>query len=324
MTNLQREPTKAELDEMVRRHFPTGEYAAEPLAGGMINTSYRIRFAGGGEYVLRIGPPDKSIMLPYESHLPSAENLFYDLCRGAGLPVPRVAAFREQEPPERDYMFTEYIPARALCAEGRTAEERAYLRERAGKLAAKMHAVRGGKFGRLTKIANGGGYARWSEALLAECGEWAESAERAGIFAREETKRVRAVFGRFAPLLDEITEPRLVHADLWDGNVLARDDGKEPRLWLIDGDHALFGDVNFEFATGWMLCENFLRGYGTPPLADRANETRKKLYKLLFAASDAFAWQSEYLDGETSAARKRDALALLAELEREAENYPSI
>ena len=65
-------------------------------------------------------------------------------------------------------------------------------------------------------------------------------------------------------------------------------------------------------------------GYGTPPLADRANETRKKLYKLLFAASDAFAWQSEYLDGETSAARKRDALALLAELEREAENYPSI
>ena len=318
MTNLQREPSEAELDGLVRRHFHTDEYEAEPLAGGMINTSYRIRLAGGEKYVLRIGPPDKSILLPYENHLPSAENLFYGLCRRAGLPVPRVAAFCEQEPPERDYMFTEYIPARALCAEGRTDEERAYLRERAGRLAAEMHAVRGDKFGRLTKIANGGGYARWSEALLAECGEWAECAERAGVFARAETERVRAVFGRFAPLLDEITEPRLVHADLWDGNVLARDDGKEPLLWLIDGDHALFGDIDFEFASGWMMCENFLRGYGAVPPAGRAGETRKKLYKLLFAANDAFAWQSEYLNGETSAARKKDALALLAELEEEA------
>lgn len=320
MTNLQREPAKEELDELVRRHFHTAEYTAEPLSGGMINTSYRIRLADGGEYVLRIGPPDKSILLPYEAHLPGAENLFYDLCRGAGLPVPRVAAFREQAPPQRDYMFTEYLPARALCAEGRTEEEYAHLRERAGELAAKMHAITGRKFGRLTKIANGGGYDRWSEALLAECGEWAESAVRAGIFERTEAERVLAVFARFAPLLDGITEPHLVHGDLWDGNVLARDDGKEPLLWLIDGDHALFGDVNFEFAFGWMSCENFMRGYGTPPGSGRADETRKELYRLLVAANDAFAWKSEYLDAETSAARKKDALGLLSALEREAES----
>ena len=317
MTNLQSEPAKAELDGLVRRHFRTDDYAAAPLAGGMINTAYRIRLAGGGEYVLRIGPPDKSVLLPYENHLPGAENLFYELCRGAGLPVPRVAAFCEQEPPLRDYMFTEYIPARPLCAEGRTDEERAYLRERAGALAAKLHAVRGKKFGRLTKIANGGGYSRWSEALLAECSEWAECSERAGIFRRAETERARAVFGRFAPLLDEITEPRLVHADLWDGNVLARDDGEEPLLWLIDGDHALFGDAEFEFACGWMQCENFLRGYGPLPPSGIAGETRKKLYKLLLALNDAFVWQSEYGDGERSAARKKDALGLLAALEAE-------
>ena len=318
MTNLQRQPKKEELDELVQRHFFTADYTAMPLSGGMINTSYRIRLADGSQWVLRIGPPDKKILLPYERHLPSAEDLFYKLCRSHEIPVPGVAAFREEEPPRRDYMFTEYLPAHALCAEGRTEQERAHLRERAGALAAKMHAVCGTKFGRLTKIANGGGYSRWSDALIAECAEWEECAVPAGIFSAQEAKRVQSVFAHFSPLLDEITEPHLVHADLWDGNVLVRDDGQEPLLWLIDGDHALFGDVNFEFASGWMMCENFLRGYGATPPSDPPNETRKKLYMLLFAINDAFAWKSEYLDGEKSAARKKDALELLTSLEHEA------
>lgn len=322
MTNLQRQPEKTELDKLIERHFNTTEYTATPLSGGMINTSYRIRLSDGGQWVLRIGPPDKSILLPYERRLPSAENLFYELCRTHGIPVPRVAAFREEMPPLRDYMFTEHLPARALCAEGRTDEERALLRERAGALAAKMHAVTGTKFGRLTKIANGGGYSRWSDALLAECAEWEDCAVPAGIFTAEEAARARKVFQRFAALLDEITKPHLVHADLWDGNVLVRDDGQEPLLSLIDGDHALFGDPNFEFASGWMMCENFLRGYGATPPADPPNETRKKLYMLLFALNDAVAWKSEYLDDETSAARKADALGILAFLEQNPVKMP--
>lgn len=34
---------------------------------------------------------------------------------------------------------------------------------------------------------------------------------------------------------------------------------------MIDGDRALFGDIDFEFASGWMMTDAFFDGYGARP-----------------------------------------------------------
>ena len=57
-------------------------------------------------------------------------------------------------------------------------------------------------------------------------------------------ERVRAAIARHGALLDQVTTPRLVHFDLWDGNVLVDCDpaGQWRVSGLIDGERAFYGD----------------------------------------------------------------------------------
>jgi aminoglycoside phosphotransferase (APT) family kinase protein len=80
--------------------------------------------------------------------------------------------------------------------------------------------------------------------------------------------------------LDEVDTPRLVHWDLWDGNVFV-DPATGQVSGLIDFERALWGDplmeANFVF---WQSSAAFLEGYGTPMLDTPAKQTRRLLYNL--------------------------------------------
>jgi aminoglycoside phosphotransferase (APT) family kinase protein len=53
---------------------------------------------------------------------------------------------------------------------------------------------------------------------------------------------VAVAFERHRASLDVITEPRLIHFDLWDGNVFVREDGGWHVEGFIDGERAFYGD----------------------------------------------------------------------------------
>ena len=68
------------------------------------------------------------------------------------------------------------------------------------------------------------------------------------IFEEAEYEKIRRIFRETAPYLDEIRIPRLVHTDLWFGNILVSTADGAPRLAaIIDADRALWGDPYFEF-----------------------------------------------------------------------------
>jgi fructosamine-3-kinase len=108
--------------------------------------------------------------------------------------------------------------------------------------------------------------------------------ERRGVNLGWDYKLVREVVAGHAAYLDEVTEPRLVEWDLWDGNVLVRD-GEV--VCVIDHERALFGDPLMEFGfAGTQLPDafgdstHFMRGYGRSGLLTESETVRRRLYCL--------------------------------------------
>src|SRR5262249_2277648 len=88
-------------------------------------------------------------------------------------------------------------------------------------------------------------------------------------------------------LLDEITEPRLLHGDLWTSNVLLAEDGREPRIvGLLDHDRAWWGDPAADWGFSVLAGQSaeaqaaFLSTYGQIDVDDVA-QWRATVYRVL-------------------------------------------
>src|SRR5262249_25594032 len=100
------------------------------------------------------------------------------------------------------------------------------------------------------------------EALFADAADW-------NLTLPVHPDGIRAAIAASADVLAAVTEPALVHFDLWDGNVLAVGHGDQWRLGgLVDGERHLFGDPCIDFASPALFrdlfddpADPFLAGY---------------------------------------------------------------
>ncbi|MCI9215226.1 MAG: phosphotransferase [Oscillospiraceae bacterium] len=119
-----------------------------------------------------------------------------------------------------------------------------------------------------------------------------------------------------ASLLDAAGPPCLLHTDLWEGNVLL-DRDTHAILALIDGDRAVYGDPDFEFASSWMDVPALLAGYGIDPSEDISPDRRKRrtLYRLFYALLEAYTPFEKYRDRSPYDNSTSHIKSLLAELD---------
>lgn len=311
---LYREESRETLCRIAAEHFPDDPLKeAELIAGGLFNTTYRLELSSGGRYVLRLGPVNRHLLMPFEHGMMAAEAQAYELCRAKGIPVPDVAAVSEERTiVGRDYMITRYIPSVLLYEAGGDSEDLLFS---FGESMAKIHEIRGEKFGRLSQILRGGGYSSWGEAMLGELADWKTVGVPADFFTPDELAEAEDVFRLAVPLLDEVAEPRLVHADLWAGNVLVRKD--EGTLGaIIDMDRSLFGDPDVE-SFGWFRFGGVKKGYESVRGEQREDEhtaVRRKFYSLWYAMLDGYVWKNEYRNDENSRECHDNAVKLTREL----------
>ena len=81
-------------------------------------------------------------------------------------------------------------------------------------------------------------------------------------------------------VLDEVISPRLVHWDLWDGNILVDGDPMHV-VGVIDFERSLWGDPLMEVNFGGLaVSQAFLEGYGLPMLHTESQQRRKSLYNV--------------------------------------------
>ena len=315
-TNLVRPISREQIDAIMEAYFPKNkiEHLVQ-LRGGMFNSTFRIILIGENTQtvILRIGPQNRAPLLRFENDLMTGEAYAYDLCRKNGVECPEILAF-DQSRRFGDFLFLieKCIAGRPL-SELEDTDKKAFHRQ-AGTQVKRIHSVQNDSFGRLSELVKGRGFASWKEFLVDELDDALTRSLAHGVFDKSEAEELTSVYRRCGGLLSGITVPHLVHADLWDGNLLA--DKETGKLTLIDMDRAVFGDVDFEFASPWIIDEAFCAGYGINQAEYEREERkiRRMLYRLHFAVLDAYIWKVEFNDEETHQKCRNNCKKALEEL----------
>ena len=111
-TDLVREASREELELVTREILGDEALSFRLLSGGLFNTTYLIETEKNGTAVLRLGPVNRHLLLPYEHFLMESAVEVYRLCALYGIPASEVlAADTSKQVIDRDVMFVRYIPS---------------------------------------------------------------------------------------------------------------------------------------------------------------------------------------------------------------------
>lgn len=316
VSSLYLELTESEIARVAAAALCTRVNAYQLLSGGLFNTTYLLDTTDCGRIVLRVGPVNRHLLMPFEHRLMEAEAQVYALLNARGIPASHMLVMDNSKTViDRDFMMVRYIPGTAMSQLELTPEDRSRIARDIGEAAAQMHRITAPRFGRVADVKNGGGYSRWSDCLLGELTSWETVGLPSGIFSAAELLEIRDFFKRAAPYLDEIHAPHLVHTDLWLGNILVRTDQQRPAFGaIIDPDRAIWGDPLYEFSSiRWTYDEPcFWEGYGMTLPQSRNSQIRCALYTLLNRLLDAYVYLKEYNNPKAAQLEREDALAKMA------------
>jgi len=308
-----KELSNAEIKKVISNLFgnDTKIIDCSLMKGGVFNTTYLVKTdSEKNGIVLRVAPVNRHLLFDFERSMMSAEPLYYKLLQENNIPTSDVICYDSTyRIIDRQYIIFKYIRSIPMNDISVPLNVKPVLYQRLGEIIAKLHNIKGGKFGWKRPNNELEQYDSWGAFLLRFAREIADRASNFGIFSDLELKRFINVFTDTA-VFDQIKQDSMVHADLWEGNVLvSENDGEWDVAALIDIDKAIFGDKDLEFASPTMLNERFLSGYGT-----RAEETsnsifRRNAYRLLESFMYAYIWFAQFENIERHEAAKRDGLA---------------
>ena len=320
-SSLYRELTAEALSEIIQAALHVQMKSGQLLTGGLFNTTYLVDTKEWGRVVLRLGPVNRHLLIPFEHRLMTAEEQVYALCRERRIPVPQVLAVDVSKTRiDRDFMITRYISARPMNEVNLNRDDKARICRDIGQAAARMHRIVSPRFGRVADVAAGGGFSRWSDCLKDELSQWEKVAAGTGLYSETEHRKIREILDDRTPLLDEIHTPCLIHNDLWEGNLLISEETGRPKFAaVIDADRALWGDPEFEFSSIRWMCEydEFWQGYERRPPQDSVHLMRRDIYHLLCCLWNSYVYLQEYNQPEPANAEYAIAAKLIAGLMRQ-------
>lgn len=186
-SHLYQELTNEELERVISDALRTKIQNAKLLTGGLFNTTYLVDTADCGRVVLRVGPVNRHLLMPFEYDLMESEEHVYALCHEKGIPVSEVLAMDlSKKSIHRDYMIVRYIPSSPMLEVELSPEDKSRISLDVGKATRQMHDITSPRFGRITDVKNGKGFVRWSDCLLFELNQWESVARPAKLLTEEE------------------------------------------------------------------------------------------------------------------------------------------
>ncbi len=282
MTLLTKTPVTADQARAIAEaHFGQALTAFEELSEGFYNAAYRLDLSGGAAFVLKAAPRDDVDVLTYERNILAAEVGALRLVRAkTDMPVPAVHVHdtsRALLP--ADFFIMDFVPGRSYFKlHGDLPPEAVRAVDmQIGRFQRQMNAITGESFG---YFASGPRFARWAYCFDHMLRGVLADGRAAGVPLPMADEALLALARGHYGALDAITEPRLVHWDLWDGNVFI--DPESCRITgILDFERALWGDPLMEVGFGGLIDKpHFLAGYGADLLALPGAAIRKTLYNL--------------------------------------------
>ncbi|MFF7980703.1 phosphotransferase family protein [Streptomyces sp. NPDC007901] len=245
-----RQLSAPELDALLRAATGVGCRLEAELTDGWFNTAYRVRFDDGRPAVVKLAPPAGAPVLRYERGIMATEAMVYRrLAAPADTAVPTPALLHSGA----DFLAVSVLEGTPWdkAAEHLPPATAAALRHELGAITARLHTITSedGRFGYPAPEADLSA-ADWPTAFTAMVEAILEDAERWRSDLGVSAAGIRALVAEGGRALDEVTEPRLVHFDLWPGNIFvdhARDGARI--TGLIDHERAFWGDPAAELVS---------------------------------------------------------------------------
>jgi aminoglycoside phosphotransferase (APT) family kinase protein len=241
-----------QLDALLRSTAGVGCRLEAELTDGWFNSAYRVLLDDGRPAVVKLAPPAGAAVLRYERGILATEAMVYR--RLAALPGGSVPT------PELLHAGEEFLALSVLegipwdkVADRIRPSTRAALRRQLGAITARLHtlAPQDGRFG-YPAGESGLSAPDWRTAFTAMVDALLDDAERWQSPLEVRPADIRRLVAEGGYALDEVTEPRLVHFDLWPGNIFVdlTDGGEHGRITgLIDHERAFWGDPAAELVS---------------------------------------------------------------------------
>jgi aminoglycoside phosphotransferase (APT) family kinase protein len=316
-------PTEAQIVAMCQRAFGPSVriVSAHELGGGTFNTTFLVSL-DDQQVILRIAPPPTAQLMWNDHWLMRREVQIQPFFAALAPLMPRtlLADFTHQLI-NRDYIFQTHLAGDRWDHIGDqfTLEEKLQLWEQFGGITKTIHSTRGTTFGGPYPAPE---FPTWSQTVLYRL----ESAIQAMIEEQLDVTDPRSVLmivQNQTAALDAITQPRLLHGDLWLFNILVARGLEGPTIsGILDADRAWWGDPLADWTMFVLAMEapenhpghaRFWQAYGAPEQRPEA-AFRQAVYEAMHIGS-AMAWANHHGDTDTVQRGKRDLREVLKRLQ---------
>jgi aminoglycoside phosphotransferase (APT) family kinase protein len=238
--------TGRQIQAMAERLLGVEVAAAVELGDGTYNTTYRVETASGAACILRAAP-EPARQLRSERELMRSEHVAAPYFAPIAGLLPRTLGvdFTHQVV-GRDYMFQTIVPGipARIGLEARPRTEWGPFFRQLGEISARIHSVRGGRFGPVARP----GHATWSDAVVAALQAIIADLDELALPA-DDVRELLEIAVRGREILDAVREPRLLHGDLWTINVMVAEHAPELTVTgLFDCDRVTWGDPESDWA----------------------------------------------------------------------------
>ncbi|KZF18870.1 hypothetical protein L228DRAFT_54737 [Xylona heveae TC161] len=274
---------KGIVQETVRRHLHSSKVTIQQIEKLKDSrySRFLLRISDGSAVVLRLGPTPSGKLLRHERGALEAEGKVLDLLCGELYGELPVAQCLNKEPGKAltfsPFILTTYIPG--LSFRDRepflTAREKEDIYFELGDIVRRISQHKSPYFGPAAPILSGSGSRSWREAFASMMEAILRDAEDMLVLLPYE--QIRELTGRFMPLLEDITESRLLLISVCDPSNIILDSQTNKINNLADFSTCLWGDVFMSDVFG-LGNAAFWRGFGVCQPTTPPHNCRRLLY----------------------------------------------
>ena len=269
--------SKATLTKLVQHAFPKRRLEQlQELTEGYFNIAYEASFYDGTTSILKIAPHPGVAVMTYEQNIMETEVRSMQLVtEQTKVPLPEVEFYDSScTLCSAPYFFMKKIKGESLAVQKPqlTQQQLSDIYTTAGSLNKEINQVTNEYFGYMGQPAFQG--KSWHDIFAKMLSAVMGDAEKENIDLRLSARELLDMLEHDKNLFLEVTTPRLVHWDIWDGNVFVEDG---MITGIIDWERCLWGDPLMEVGfRSYAQSPDFLRGYGIGKLTEE--ESRRILW----------------------------------------------
>jgi len=249
--------SREQVDLLVKQHFGYDASCGNliELTGGWFNTAYLVTIpARGIETVVKVAPDPATGVHTYEQHAMAIEVASAKLLReNTSIPVPEILGTGfDHAIIDRDYFFMQKLDGQPwnVLKKKLPKTVNLALQRQVAAYQRELNGLRGEWFGTLISGDDDtivektwhAAFSRFMDWIFSDYDRFYVKVPRGWSQARDLLTRAKLIF-------DEVSEPRLVDWDLWEGNVFIaeRGTGTPSITGIIDHERAFWGDYLMEF-----------------------------------------------------------------------------